>query len=260
MTLRFCYGVIGQPVLHSLSPYFHRAFAEDLGKSILYGKYSCSFSHFQSVIMDFQKNGGRGLSVTLPFKQAAFFAAQKKSVEALDAGAANALAFSDHQIWAHNTDGAGLIQDLSQKGVILEGASILILGAGGAAQGILPVLSQERPQCLVLYNRSASRLQHLIQTLPALSIVPYQDREHSKRTFDLIIHATSAGYVGLPEWPKLSPLERSCCYDLSYGQAALPFLNWAKAQGCVQCFDGLGLLQASARLIFEWWDRLGLLV
>lgn len=249
-------GVIGNPVIHSQSPTLHYRFAKQQNCPIDYRKYSCSEKDFKACVLALKQQGLDGLSVTLPFKQQAFALANRYTPAAKASGVANALYFNTTGIIADNTDGSGLIADLTNKGIPLSGQRILILGAGGACQGILPSLAAKNPQTLVIYNRHRERAEKLLSAQQGCATI-YPLQPNSKNfSFDLVINATSAGHFGLPpQIPNPQIYQETICYDLSYGPAAKEFLQAAKHAGAKRLIDGSGMLEQGAQQIFAYWQN-----
>ncbi|MDF1760086.1 MAG: shikimate dehydrogenase [Coxiellaceae bacterium] len=247
------YAVIGRPVAHSLSPQLHQQFAQAINQSINYGKLSCAAEDFAACVYAFKSNGGKGLSVTLPFKHLAAKLADHCDEMVTLTGVANGLRFTEHGIEATNSDGPGLVNDLIEKGVTLKNKSILIIGAGGAAQGIIPALAQQQPKNIVIANRTISKAEQLAKRFKSLAdIQAIQTDDHS--AFDIILNASSAGHhQQLPllqtDWVN----KNTVAYDLSYGATAQPFVQWCQQHKVTQAYDGFGMLKASAYLLFQWW-------
>jgi len=251
------YAVIGHPIKHSLSPQIHTAFAKQTEQDLTYSTIDAEPDQFKAAIQQFRDAGGRGLNVTLPFKEDAFQLANAHSDLATHCEAANTLAFKeDGVIYADNTDGTGLIQDLTNNHhVSLRQKHILLLGAGGAARGIAAALLKMAPEALIIANRTGSKAVALaehfdypgeLKGVGLIAIEPYP--------FDVIINATSAGLTGSPlELPTEIIGEKTICYDVMYGAQNTPFLDWAKAQGATQYFDGLGMLVEQAAAAFYLW-------
>lgn len=245
------YAVIGQPISHSLSPEIHEAFARQLGIDDLhYRKIEGHKEHFEQQVMDFFAQGGQGMNVTLPFKERAYAMADRPSEFVKAAKAANTLWMSNGQLQAENTDGPGLVADL-QRHVPLKGASILLLGAGGAARGAILPLLEAQPKRLTLSNRTFEKAQALKKDFPCLDICPFDELSPS---FDLIINATSMSYTADPVTFVLRPfLNQPFCYDMAYSiTQATPFMAFAQEQGC-RAVDGLGMLVEQAARSFEIW-------
>ncbi|MDF1654097.1 MAG: shikimate dehydrogenase [Coxiellaceae bacterium] len=247
------YAVIGQPVAHSLSPQLHQQFAQAANEIIHYSKLSCAPQDFNACIQAFKNSGGKGLSVTLPFKHLAAEVADHIDDMVKLTGVANGIKFSANGIEATNSDGPGLVNDLLAKGVTLKNQRILIIGAGGAAQGIIPALAEQQPQSIYITNRTMEKAEQLANQFNNLAnIQTLNTTEHS--AYNLIINASSAGHrQQLPplktEWIN----ENTIAYDLSYGPAAQPFLQRCQQLHCANTYDGLGMLHESAKLLFDWW-------
>lgn len=251
------YAVVGNPVAHSKSPFIHARFAEQTGEDIVYEALLAPLDGFIATVRDFAARGGRGVNVTVPFKLEAHRLADACSTRAARAGAVNTLRFeSDGTFFGDNTDGIGLLRDLrSNLGRDLEGARVLVLGAGGAARGVLGPLLDAHPASLVVANRTASRARDLARAFAAEGVVRgsgYGSLAGAR--FDLVVNATAAGLGG-----ETTPLpaglldEGACCYDLAYGPAARPFLAWASTQGAALAVDGTGMLVEQAAESFHVW-------
>ncbi|PMB54463.1 shikimate dehydrogenase [Coxiella-like endosymbiont] len=252
------YAIIGNPVDHSLSPIIFKAFGEQTKQTFNYITIKAPCNNFSEVLKEFQKEGGKGANITAPFKGEAYKLSNKQSREAKESRSASALQFlNDSTIYGVNYDGLGLIQDLTRNhNITLTQKSILILGAGGATQGILSPLINTTPIKIVIVNRTVSKAQDLASYFNLrveLQGIGYDDLQPIP--YDIIIHATSLGHQGkCPSLPTEIIKPETCCYDLSYGKIALPFLQWAKRQGANKCFDGLGMLvEHNAALFYLWF-------
>ncbi len=250
------YGVVGNPVSHSWSPRIHELFAAQLGLRLRYERILADSANFASTVRDFQHSGGSGLNITLPFKEQAARLADTLSPTATRTGAANTLLFrADGGIHGENTDGAGLVRDLNRHGLLTPGQRILIVGAGGAARGIIPALLAATSLSLVLANRTPERAERLaadFQPLGALSHCPLS--EVAARRCEGIINATSASLSGAP--PALpAPLFRHLQwgYDLAYAQTPTPFLHLLETHKVAHRHDGLGMLVEQAAESFLLW-------
>jgi shikimate dehydrogenase len=213
---------------------------------------------FERVARDFFAGGGAGLNVTVPFKRDAFEFADKLSERAMRAGAVNTLIRTDDGILGDNTDGIGLLRDLiANLGWAVQGRRILLLGAGGAARGVVEPLLRERPSAFLIVNRTAARAQELARDFSDIAPVEGGGMELMEgRQFDLLINATSAGLSGeMPELPSTVLTERSCCYDMVYGPAPTPFMRWAAHHAAWAVADGLGMLVEQAAESFYLWRR-----
>lgn len=249
------YGVIGHPVDHSLSPALHTAFARQLGKSIDYSRLDAQPGEFAATLRVFLDAGGRGLSVTLPFKEEAFALCHVLSPRAKRARAVNVLtAQKDGTLAGDNTDGAGLMLDLKQnRKLTLRNKRILLLGAGGAARGAVMALLDEKPTRIQIANRTASRAVKLAERCRS-ELVQGGGYEAIRGAFDLVINATSASLAGaLPPLPEGCLDPRATCYDLYYSDRPTVFMLWAEHEGAAHVFDGWGMLVEQAAEAFQLW-------
>lgn len=249
------YVVIGNPVSHSLSPTIHARFASLMGERVDYAALLAPLDDFASTARRFFDEGGRGANVTLPFKTNALRFAHEASDAACVAGAANFLARDGTRIRADNTDGAGLLADLeSNLGVELRGARILMLGAGGAARGVLAPLLDRRPALVAIANRTRERAQELARQFAARGEVtalpwPFEPRD----AFDVVINATSSSLHGEPlELPRGLVKPTGLVYDMAYGPGARAFLERSRAGGA-RVSDGLGMLVEQAAESWRLW-------
>jgi len=243
------YAVIGNPVAHSKSPWIHAEFARQTGEDIAYGRIEAASSAFESEVAAFAAAQGRGLNVTLPFKERAFALASAPSARARAAGAANTLRFDAQGIHADNTDGVGLVRDLQQNlGFALQHTRVLLAGAGGAAQGVVQPLLDAGVALLVVANRTVERARTLAARFGGVRGCGYG--ELSGAGFDLVINATSAGLDGKsPQLP--AQAFGALAYDMVYGRDT-PFLAQARALGVRAC-DGSGMLVEQAAESFFFW-------
>ena len=249
------YVVIGNPVAHSKSPAIHAQFAAQTGESIAYERLAAPLDDFAACVQHFMQSGGRGANVTVPFKLEAFALATQLTPRAQAAGAVNTLSFDDGRIVGDNTDGVGLVRDIVYNaGVVLEGRRILLLGAGGAARGVVMPLLAERPQQLVVANRTFARAQELAQSFPAAaSVLKAAAFDDLSGQFDVIINATSASLsADLPAVPATLFGPQVFVYDMMYAATPTVFMQWAAQHGaCVR--DGLGMLvEQAAESFFVW--------
>lgn len=245
------YAVFGHPIAHSKSPLIHAAFARQTGQDITYEAILAPLDGFTDNVAAFIAAGGRGANVTVPFKEEAFKLAQRLSPRAERAGAVNTLSFDTEGILGDNTDGAGLVADLTRNlHCALNGKRILLLGAGGAARGVIEPLLDQQPAALVIANRTPSRAQELAELFGrGVSACGF---EEANTPFDLVINATAASLAG--ELPPLSPRvfsANSLAYDMMYGRDT-PFLSFARAHGAATA-DGLGMLVEQAAEAFYLW-------
>lgn len=244
------FAVMGNPIDHSLSPVIHQYFAKQAGIQLTYAKIKADEQSFEQQLTDFFHQQGRGVNVTLPFKQRAFMMAQQVSERCQQAKAANTLWMHNNQLHADNTDGVGLIRDLHHY-INLPGKRVAILGAGGAARGIIYPLLQNKLAELVIVNRTPAKGLELQQLFPQIQV---QSINALSGAFDLIINATSASLAGeLPSLPQECLAAQPFCYDLSYKkQEDTIFVHYAKEQGC-DAVDGLGMLVEQAAEAFFIW-------
>jgi shikimate dehydrogenase len=252
------FAVFGHPIGHSLSPRIHDAFARQFGIELSYRTIDAAPADFVAAVRRFFDEGGRGANVTLPHKAAAFALAVRRSEAAMRSGSANVLTRqADGELAAHNTDGAGMLRDITERhSVDLRGHTALLLGAGGAAQGVAWTLLDAGVQTLTIVNRSPEAADVLADAIgdPARAHTRYWKDLADIGSYDLIVHATSAGVLGTAlQLPFSLVGARALCYDLSYGAAAAGFLAWAKAAGARYAFDGLGMLVETAADAFELW-------
>ncbi len=249
------YGVMGNPIGHSKSPRIHAEFARQTGQRMDYIAIEVPVNGFARAVAEFRNAGGKGLNVTVPFKQQAWALASERSPRAERAGAVNTLIFQPDGLRGDNTDGVGLVRDLSQNNAIeLTGRRILMLGAGGAVRGVLEPLLQQAPAELVIANRTVSRAQELAGLFADLGPVTacgFDDL--AGRRFDVVINGTAASLAGeVPAIPAQAVAD-ACCYDMMYGAEPTAFLRWAREQGADQCLDGLGMLVEQAAESFFLW-------
>ncbi len=243
------YAVIGNPVAHSKSPAIHAEFARATGQDIDYRCIEAPLDGFAAAIGRFRAGGGKGCNVTLPFKREAFRLAGRVSERARLAQAVNTLRFEDS--FGDNTDGIGLVRDLTENmGVALHGRAALVLGAGGAAQGVAGALLGAGLRHLVIANRTVSKAQALAARFAGVTAKSYDALagEH----FDVVVNATSAGLTGeSPPLPRGILNERTIAYDMVYGRDT-PFLAEARAAGA-RAVDGFGMLVEQAAESFFIW-------
>ncbi|MGL5742598.1 MAG: shikimate dehydrogenase [Legionella sp.] len=244
------FAVIGNPIAHSLSPVIHQYFAKQVDVQLAYEKIKADDHSFEQQVSDFFAQNGKGLNVTLPFKQRAFAMATQHSVRCRMAGAANTLWLQDNQLHADNTDGNGFLRDL-QRYLSPQDKRVLILGAGGAARGIIYPLLEHHPTELIIANRTLSKAKEFQQAFPQIKILSF---DQTSGPFDLVINATSAGlsdeFVVLPAE---CIAKKTLCYDLSYKQqGTTAFVHYAKDLGC-EAVDGLGMLVEQAAEAFFIW-------
>jgi len=252
------YAVIGNPISHSKSPSIHAEFAKQTNETISYTAELVEIGEVKSFIERFSQNNGKGLNVTVPFKQDAFQLATKLSDRAQRAGAVNTLQLEGDTVFGDTTDGIGLLNDLTKNHQqILKNKNILIVGAGGAVRGVLEPLLLEAPSRLVIANRTvekADQLAHDFSSFGNISACGFNDLSNKK--FDIIINGTSASLSGdLPPLPDNIFTENACAYDMMYAAEPTPFMQWATQQGATHCYDGLGMLVEQAAESFYIWRK-----
>lgn len=249
------YAVFGHPVGHSRSPWLHARFAELTGQFIAYDAIDVPPGGFEVALEAFLATGGKGLNVTVPHKLAAFTAADILTPRAQHAGAVNTLALQPHGLLGDNTDGVGLLRDLQHNlEVPLAGRRILLVGAGGAARGVLGPLLAAQPAALVIANRSSQKAVELAARFAAEGPVVGIGLEAAAGPVDLVINATSASLAGaVPALDSAVIGARTFCYDMAYGTGPTAFLRWASAHGAAAVADGLGMLVEQAAASFELW-------
>lgn len=249
------YVVFGNPIAHSKSPFIHQQFAEQLSITHPYGRMLAPLDGFVETLETFFQQGGKGANVTVPFKEEAFARADELTERAALAGAVNTLKrLDDGRILGDNTDGIGLLSDLERLRLIKPGYRVLLIGAGGAARGVLlPLLSLD---CNVtITNRTHARAQTLAELFCHTGSVSAQAMsELSGHEFDLIINATSSGIGGeTPPIPASLINSHVCCYDMFYQKGDTAFLAWSVQHGAKHYADGLGMLVGQAAHAVLLW-------
>jgi shikimate dehydrogenase len=251
------YAVIGYPVAHSWSPFIHGMFALQTGHNCSYTRLEVAPEGLHAKVADFFANGGKGLNVTLPHKQAACLIADYRTPRAEIAGAVNTLALQDGALLGDNTDGAGLVADLSRNlGFYLSNTRILLLGAGGAARGVLGPLLGGWPEYLEIANRNEGRATELAAEFSTLGNVRGCgfDSITPSTTFDLVLNATSASLQDtIPPIPAHVVGPATLCYDMAYGKGDTAFTRWAKDAGAGRAETGWGMLVEQAAESFLLW-------
>jgi shikimate dehydrogenase len=260
------YAVVGNPIAHSKSPIIHAQFAEQAKQAIHYGRLQPELDGFVKAANTFFTAGGKGMNITVPFKLDAQMLADQLTERAQLAGAVNTLWIDDGKIYGDNTDGAGLVRDLLAQGIVLARSRILLLGAGGAARGVIGPLLEHSPKCLVIANRSSAKADDLVKlfanlaakkevALESRTLAELEDATKSPYPFDLVINATAAGLSDE------SPLSASAvaniftpssfAYDMVYGKTTA-FMQQALQRGA-RISDGLGMLVEQAADAFLLW-------
>lgn len=250
------YTIIGHPVDHSLSPAIHTAFARQTGQAMHYGRIDAAPGEFAASLREFLATGGRGLNVTLPFKEEAHGLCHVLSARAKKARAVNTIfVHEDSTLAGDNTDGIGLVRDLKQnRHLVLKNKRVLLLGAGGAARGVLPALLDEKPARIYIANRTPERARKLTERMADDHVQGGGYEDIGTTTFDLVVNATSASLTGA-----LPPLPRDClepgatCYDLHYSDRPTVFMLWGEQEGAGHVLDGWGMLVEQAAEAFHIW-------
>ena len=240
------FAVIGNPIKHSLSPDIHQQFAKQFNLDITYKKILSPLDKFSETIDELRKAGINGVNITIPFKQNAFQYANECTKRAINAGAVNTFIFKDNQCIGDNTDGIGFIRDLENKKISLKNKRILILGAGGAAQGIIPALKTQSPKQIAILNRTEKK---------ALKITSMFNCDIFKkdRPYDLLINTTNADFENADYFNEICNLSNLDCYDLNYGDRHYSFKKWAQSRNAKSCHDGFGMLVEQAAESFYLW-------
>ena len=250
------YVVFGNPIGHSKSPLIHRLFAEQTDQALSYEPLLAPLDDFFGFARAFFAEG-RGGNVTVPFKEEAYRLADELSERARRAGAVNTLKkLDDGRLLGDNTDGAGLVRDLTINAALnLANARILLLGAGGAVRGVLEPLLACQPRALVIANRTVAKAEQLAQEFAELGPVAASGFDWLSEPVDLIINGTSASLAG--ELPPLDPSliqpGHTVCYDMMYAKEPTAFNRWASEHGAARCIDGLGMLVEQAAEAFFLW-------
>ncbi|SMN12125.1 Shikimate 5-dehydrogenase I alpha [uncultured Candidatus Thioglobus sp.] len=247
-------AVFGNPIEHSLSPRIHAQFAKETGVEVEYDKILAPIDGFSERARDFIASGANGFNITVPFKIDAFNLATEHSLNAKTAGAVNTIKVDGDVLIGENTDGTGLLNDLTKNlNIDLRDKTLLILGAGGATRGILLPLLQQQPARLMIANRTASKAIQLAKDFQSYGKTCGFGLEKIKDTpVDVIINATSASLDGkMPDIPA-GVANGAVCYDLMYGKIT-PFMTWAKENNASVVVDGLGMLVEQAAAAFKFW-------
>ncbi len=256
------YAVIGNPIAHSRSPFIHERFAAQTGQDLVYERLLAPLDRFEATVQAFVQAGGRGLNVTVPFKEQACALAQRRSPRVEAAGAANTLSFDARGSSAENTDGIGLVRDLVERhAVVLKGSRAVILGAGGAASGVVLPLLEAGVRDVLIVNRTAARARALAERLghsgasqAAIAGAGFEALDASRAAGAILINATSAGLsdARLPLSDAVFAAV-AFAYDMVYGPRPTAYLVQAAAAGCPRQADGLGMLVEQAAESFRLW-------
>lgn len=250
------YAVMGNPIAHSKSPQIHTLFAHQTRQNIRYRAIQVDPGGFEQAVGNFFAVGGKGLNITVPFKQEAWQIADTLSERAQLAGAVNTLKPDEHgKLFGDNTDGVGLVRDLTvNHGMKLQGKKLLLVGAGGAARGVVTPLLETQPAQLVIANRTADRAIELAEQFAQKGKISASGFDNLHEAFDLVINATSASLGGeLPPLPVECVAKAEMVYDMMYASEPTPFLVWANRHGAIRISDGLGMLVEQAAESFFIW-------
>ena len=251
------YAVFGNPIGHSKSPFIHAQFAEQTGQQLTYSAELVELDDFDNAVERFAENNGKGLNITVPFKQDAWALATDRSSRAERAGAVNTLVINGKgDYFGDNTDGIGLVRDLVKNySLQLKGKHILIVGAGGAVRGVIePILSHE-PASLTIANRTREKAVQLADDFSDLgNIRGCGLDEFGEQCYDIIINGTSASLGGeMPDLPDTIVSDITFCYDMMYAKEPTPFMQWAENNGAFNVVDGIGMLVEQAAESFRIW-------
>lgn len=258
------YAVFGNPIAHSKSPQIHTLFAEQTNQSLTYTAELAEIGQFDAAVKNFIKNNGKGLNVTVPFKEDAWQCATKRSQRAQRAGAVNTLMVQqDGSLYGDTTDGVGLVRDLmTNHGVEILNKRVLIIGAGGAVRGVLEAILEQQPASLLIANRTKQKAVQLADDFSNLDNIARNIKgcaldEVGDAQFDIIINGTSASLHGeLPALPGSIFADNACSYDMMYAAQPTPFMHWSISNGVTKAFDGLGMLVEQAAESFYLWRKI----
>ncbi|MDB2705272.1 shikimate dehydrogenase [Pseudomonadota bacterium] len=250
------YAVIGNPISHSKSPLIHTKFAQQTKQDLDYIAKEIPLEDLASGLKQLQKEGFKGINITVPFKEQAWKVVSNKSDHAQRAGAINTIVFNDDgSLYGDNTDGIGLCRDLVDNHQIeLKGKRILLLGAGGAARGVIEPLLKYQPTELFIANRTASKAKELAQLYAEFGTLQGGGFEGLSASYDVIINATAASLKGeVPPLPDDILNANASCYDMMYSDTDTAFVSWAKQHAANKTIDGLGMLIEQAAEAFRIW-------
>ncbi len=250
------YAVMGNPIAHSKSPFIHGRFAAQTGEALRYEALLVELGGFPAAVAAFVAGGGKGLNVTVPFKQEAWALAARRSRRAERAGAVNTLKVeADGSLSGDNTDGVGLVRDLQENERITQaGRRLLVLGAGGAVRGVLEPLLAAGPAQVTVANRTAAKAVELADLFGDEGAIDGRGLDAlAGRQYDIVVNGTAASIKGeLPELPSGLLAAGAFCYDMMYGKEPTPFMRWARGEGGT-AVDGLGMLVEQAAESFFIW-------
>ncbi len=249
------YAVMGNPIAHSKSPFIHTQFAKQTGQNLVYKALLVGKDDFVQAVKDFKQAQGKGLNITVPFKEDAWRLVDEKTAIAERAGAVNTISLNDNgYLVGDNTDGLGIVRDLQQNhNVQLCNKRILVLGAGGAVRGVLGPILNENPHSIVIANRTVSKAQALVDIFNSNNNLLARGFDEIADSFDVIINGTAASLSG-----EMPPIPASCanqavCYDMMYAKDDTVFMQWAKQHQAAKVIDGLGMLVEQAAESFAIW-------
>ena len=253
------YAVIGNPVAHTKSPLIHAEFARQTGQDIAYTTILAPLDGFRQAVFKFRDEGGRGMNVTLPFKNEAWALVDSRAGHALDANAVNTIEFTDGRMVGHNTDGTGLVRDIRDNlKYPIQGKRVLLMGAGGATYGAMQPILAEHPDTLVVANRTVDKAVSLVAHFRKFwnfapgGVTAQSYPQLSGAQFDLVINATSAALSdAMPQLPDSVFAPGALAYDMMYGRVT-PFMRFAGGKAAIVS-DGLGMLVEQAAESFLIW-------
>ena len=248
------FTVIGNPIEHSLSPQIHQQFAQQVNIKLEYTKTLGESGGFDQAVTHFMASGGRGMNVTLPFKQAAFELCERVSDRAELAGAVNTLWFDEGKICGDMTDGLGLVRDIEQNhGVVIRAKRVLMIGAGGAVRGVLQTILELQPKELIICNRTQGKAMELADHFKSFGPIQAKAMNVVEGTFDIVINGTAASLHN--QLPAISEqvFRQAFVYDMMYARQPTIFMKWALKNGAHRAVDGLGMLIEQAAAGFEIW-------
>lgn len=249
------YAVMGNPIAHSKSPFIHTQFAKQTRQNLSYKALLVEPGKFVNAVKEFQVQHGKGLNITVPFKEEAWQLVDERSAMAEKAGAVNTISIKDSgYLVGDNTDGIGIVRDIQQNhNFSLANKRILVLGAGGAVRGVLGPILDQSPHSVVLSNRTVSKASALLEIFNAEGNMQAVGFDKIKDSFDLVINGTAASLSG-----EMPPIPDSCvsgavCYDMMYSKDDTVFMQWAKQNNAAKVLDGLGMLVEQAAESFYIW-------
>lgn len=250
------YAVVGHPIGHSKSPFIHARFAAQTRENMEYTALDVPPEAFEQTVRSFFAEGGRGLNITVPHKQRAWEMSEWRSGGAERSGAVNTLFIDDKgRLCGHNTDGVGLVRDITEnhEGEIA-GRRLLLLGAGGAVRGVLPALLAQKPASICIANRTVERARGLAAHFSDQQAIESCGYDELEGSFDFVINGTSAGLDDkLPPLPDTLLADDAWCYDMVYRKGDTAFQTWAGKHGAVRAIDGCGMLVEQAAQSFYIW-------